>query len=142
MVGFLIMGKTNLFIQKEKTHSLMGELENIAKELGDWVEYSFEDNIEILAYDDKKSWIGAVKAPKYKFLQYHVNEIYLDLCIEGLQNLDTPLSKRISTALISNSKKIQDHPNIAERFIGDYFPLLDFKEVPEIMKMHKKFSDD
>ncbi len=114
---------------------LMGKLEKIAAELGDWVTYDRVGGIETLDYEDSTSRIIAVDAPAYRGINYHVELSTVPAYIARLQKLDNSLAKRISDELRSRELPAKSDNYV---LIGNYFPVQDFSDIMGIIRMHRE----
>ncbi len=118
--------------------NVMGNLEDIARDLGAWVTYNRESNIETLSYRDANSHIAAVQTPDYRGVQYHVNEEKVQMYLTQLQQIDNPLARRIHQELQSRHSTLEQTEFQGKTMIGNYFPVDEFTDLPAIMIIHKE----
>ncbi len=118
----------------------MGELENLARELGDTVHYSMGSGIALMAYRDNVSKIVATRYPSgAKSLNYQVDITKLDFYLSHLKQLESDLCKRIHGAL--SPRVSEEHPTDgSQHFVCEYFPLNNFSEISDLIVMHKKIA--
>lgn len=121
---------------RETSVTVMGDLEQIAHELGDAVTYDSSQGIENLAYRDDKSQITATQYPNgNKALSYHVDIAQVDFYISQLQTIKTGISRQIQKKL----KRVQPQkPAEGQHLVGGYFTLADFSEISDLIRLHKQ----
>jgi len=121
---------------QETSVNVMGDLEQIARELGDTVTYDSSQGIENLAYRDDKSQITATQYPNgRKKLSYHVDIEQRDFYLSQLQTIQTGIARRIHRKL---SEVPQQKPAEGQHLVGGYFTLTDFSEIPDLIRLHKQ----
>jgi len=117
----------------------MGELEQLARDLGN-VSYDSEEGIENLAYCDAHSKVIATQySGGEKSLFYSVDVKKREFYLSQLQTLTSEISRRIRESL-PRIVPCTDVPNVAQQFICDYFPLTDFSEISDIIKLHQRLA--
>ena len=118
----------------------MGELEQLAREMGDAIRYSMESKIEQIAYLDSSSQITATEYPSgAKHLNYHVDITKVDYYISHLKQLESGVSKEIQKALVPRLKEA--HPtDDSQHLVGGVFELADFSEISDLILLHKRIA--
>jgi hypothetical protein len=117
----------------------MGELEQLARDLGN-IPYLTEQGIELLMYRDLQSQVTAAQYPDgEKSLSYYVNAEQLDFYRSQLQTLTSEISKQISE-MLAGRVPCTDVPDVAQQLLGGSFPLADFSEISDIIRLHQRLA--
>lgn len=114
----------------------MSELEKIAKDLKNYVRYKQENNSEYVSYQDKNSLIIAIEYQQEKNVIYHIDSTKVDKYLDNLKNLKNNLARIIEKELRKRPKE-DIRKNIAQSMICSAFKLTNFKDIPEIIRLHK-----